>query len=73
MDSLPSILAISIRGFYSCPLISRRGTVSSDEDPFSAFLDPGLRSNTKQFIKTSFFNWQRVRTVPYMPYEVGIQ
>jgi hypothetical protein len=56
MNSLPSILAISIRGFYSYPLFSRRGTASSDEDedPFSAFLDPGLRSNTKQFVKTYF-------------------
>ncbi len=56
MNSLPSILAISIRGFYSFPLFSRRGTASSDEDedPFSAFLDPGLRSNTKQFVKTYF-------------------
>ena len=70
MNSLPSLLAIMIKGLHSFPLanairgvrsfplLSRRpNTMSSDKDdsdPFSSFLDPNLRSNPRQFVKTYF-------------------
>ena len=56
MNSLPSVLAIAIRGFHTLSF-SRRRTMSPDEDdsdPFSSFFDPDLRSNLKQFVKTYF-------------------
>src|SRR5882672_8420986 len=51
---LANMLAITIRGLHSFPLLSNSTTMSSDEDsnsdPMAAFLAPGLRNDVKSFV-----------------------